>query len=69
MRKERLSEHVQVLYAESDELMGLPRVRELASRPVQVIHIDGMHYAALQRIKTGEEAREMVRRLEAFLME
>ena len=69
MRKERLSERVQVLCVESDELMGLPVLRELTSQPVQVVHIDGMHLAAMDRILKGEEARETARRLEAFLME
>ena len=68
MRKGRLSERVRILYVESDEPMGLPRVRELASWPVQVINSDGLHNESLQRISTGEEARSMARRLDMFLV-
>ena len=62
-----LSESVSVLYVESDEEMGMPRVRELTTRPAQVIHLDGMHGAAMQSIATGETATTMAGRLGEFL--
>ena len=64
-----LSVCVRVLYVESDEEMGMPRVGELTSRPVTAVHIDGLHVAALQSILGGENARRMAGRLEEFLME
>ena len=56
-----------MLYVESDEEMGMPRVRELTTRPAQVIHLDGMHSAALQSIATGENAATMAGRLGEFM--
>jgi hypothetical protein len=61
-----LSDRVRVLYIESDEPMGLSRVRELATH-IEVIHIEGSHVEALVRVSKGEEAHALAKHFELFL--
>ena len=64
-----MSQSVRVLYLSSDTEMGLTRVQELSDGPVQEIHMDGSHLDVMGRIAKGEEALNLARQLETFLLE
>jgi len=66
MRHSMLARGLRVLYVESEEPMGLERVRELAFH-VDVVHIEGWHVEALQRVSRGEGAHTLARKIDAFL--
>jgi hypothetical protein len=63
-----LSERVRVLCLQSDEpLDNVPvRIQDLATN-VEVVHIEGLHMRALQRITREQPAREMAKKFETFL--
>ena len=68
MRCDAVSDHVHVLYAESDQPMGRARVQKLATR-VKVVHMEGAHIEALQRLASEEPARMMASIVSPFLLE
>ena len=68
MRCDAVSDHVRVLYAESNTPMGRARVQELATL-VDVVHMQGAHIEALQNLASKEPAQMMASIVRPFLLE